>query len=238
MELLQNEQILEAYERGLEENYLLYSADGLSDEDIANDTEITAEQCLICSVKHSEDIANKIDIKNKKVIRNTQEFSDPLVSCINNILTQNKNSDSDVSDQQIADDILSIMKRLQSGNTQDLLITLIGNNMQLQLFNKNVTQNLVGDVGSKIDNYEILSKIQLRVMSEVRKNTMAINEIVNPKRTTFIKEANQHNHLHQENSEKKLENENELQKTEQLPAPGHVEDTEIIQSKEKVHEDK
>lgn len=40
---------------------------------------------------------------------------------------------------------------------------------------------------------------------------MAINEISNPKRTTFIKEANQHNHLHQ-NLEKKYENENELQK--------------------------
>jgi len=57
--------------------------------------------------------------------------------------------------------------------------------------------------------------MQLKVMQETRKSIMAINEISNPKRTTFIKEANQHNHLLQ-NLEKKVENENELQKPEQL----------------------
>ena len=39
-------------------------------------------------------------------------------------------------------------------------------------------------------------------MQETRKSIMAINEITNPKRTTFIKEVNQDNYLHQ-NSEKK-----------------------------------
>ena len=61
---------------------------------------------------------------------------------------------------------------------------------------------------------------------------MAINEITNPKRTTFIKEANQHNHLHQ-NSEKKDESENEKQ-----IAHKEVTDAEVCEVKEPVNENK
>ncbi len=69
--------------------------------------------------------------------------------------------------------------------------------------------------------------MQLKVMQETRKSIMAINEITNPKRTTFIKEANQHNHLHQ-NSEKKDENRNELQK------PTSYTEAEVVPIEEKV----
>jgi len=81
--------------------------------------------------------------------------------------------------------------------------------MQLQLFNSKLTHNLMGDAGKQLDNFNKLSNMQLKVMQETRKSIMSINEITNPKRTTFIKEANQHNHLHQ-NSEKKDESTNEL----------------------------
>jgi hypothetical protein len=60
-------------------------------------------------------------------------------------------------------------------------------------------------------------------MQETRKSIMAINEITNPKRTTFIKKAEQHNHLHH-NSEKKDENKNELQKNLEI----HDEITDVI----------
>lgn len=110
----------------------------------------------------------------------------------------------------------------------------MSNNLQLQTFNQTVTNNLTSGAGKQLDNYEILSKMQIRAMNERRKNILAINEICNPKRITFIKEANQHNHLHQKASEKKAENENELQKTEQIEALTVIEDVEIIPLKDKV----
>jgi hypothetical protein len=68
-------------------------------------------------------------------------------------------------------------------------------------------------------------------MQETRKSIMAINEITNPKRTTFIKKAEQHNHLHQ-NSEKKDKNENELQKLEEPVKRDTISDAEILSLKE------
>ncbi len=62
---------------------------------------------------------------------------------------------------------------------------------------------------------------------------MAINEITNPKRTTFIKEANQHNHLHQ-NSEKKDENDKELKNETKLIEHDEVTESKFLPSKEKV----
>lgn len=64
---------------------------------------------------------------------------------------------------------------------------------------------------------------------------MAINEITNPKCTTFIKKANQHNHLHQ-NSEKNDESQNELQK--QLEKPDEIIDAAIYVGEEKENEKK
>ncbi len=75
--------------------------------------------------------------------------------------------------------------------------------------------------------------MKLKVMQETMKSIMAINEITNPKRTTFVKEANQHNHLHQ-NSEKKDRNGNELQKLEQLQELKSFTEADVIPVKEKV----
>ncbi len=236
--LMKDEQILNVYEKGLVKFYISMKALGLNDKDFIEDKKISIEQSNLWSVKYNKKIeSEKQRIKNNK--RNaTKQFTNPLYSGMTNILNQNRNSSDSISIQQISDDILGIVKRLQDGETTDLLTTLVSNNLQLQMFNKQVTYNLMGKAGEALNNFELLSKMQLRVMNEVRKNTMAINEIVNPKRTTFIKEANQHNHLHQENSEKKLKNENELQKVEQLSAPEYVKDTEIIPPKQKVYEDK
>lgn len=232
--LMKDEQIREAFERGLEKNYLIYAVDGMSDKDIADEFEITAEQCLLWSVKHSEKIKEaKQKIKDDKR-HATKQFSDPLYSGMVNVIKQNGNSDIVISQKVLGDDIQAIVKKVKSGNADDLITMLTTNILQLQLFNGTVTQNLMGDAGKQLDNFEKLSSMQIKVMQETRKSIMAINEITNPKRTTFIKEANQHNHLHQENSQKKLQNENELQKVKQLEVPAVVTDAEIIPLKDKV----
>ena len=175
-------------------------------------------------------------MREKKEITcwSTHSLSSPIISGVNNVLAQNKNADDELSTKQILEDVMLIVKRLKDGSTDDLLAMLVTNNMQLQTFNKIVTNNIMGEIGKPLENFEILSKMQLRVMNETRKNIMAINEICNPKRTTFVKEANQHNHLHQKIYERKQENKNELQKSEQLEAPAVVTDAEIMPLKDKV----
>jgi len=54
MELLLNEQILQAFERGLRENFILFKVDGISDDDIVEDFEITAEQCILWNVEYAK----------------------------------------------------------------------------------------------------------------------------------------------------------------------------------------
>jgi uncharacterized protein (DUF1015 family) len=85
-------------------------------------------------------------------------------------------------------------------------------------------------VGEKLINMEALSKIQLKTFSEIRKNVLAMNDICNPKRTTFIKEANQYNKL--EVNQKKLELKKELQTQKELLPNKSIEDAEIIPSKD------
>lgn len=105
----------------------------------------------------------------------------------------------------------------------------------MQLLNGNAAQNIVGVVGQTLNNFDKLSSLQIKVMQEVRKSIMSMNEVTNPKRTTFIKEANRHNHLHQ-NSENKYDNENELQK--QLDKPDETIESVSSELKENFHEEK
>ena len=136
-----------------------------------------------------------------------------------------------ISQEILRDDIKEMVEKIQDGDTKELLTVLTTNILQLQLFNGTVTQNLMGEAGKQVGNFNKLSNMQLKVMQETRKSIMAINEITNSKRTTFIKEANQHNHLHQ-NSEKKDESRNELQKPEQIKEPKTLTKAEVIPIKE------
>jgi hypothetical protein len=126
-----------------------------------------------------------------------------------------------------------MVKKIQDGDSTDILTVLTTKIIQLQRFNGTVTSNLMGDAGKQVDNFNKLSNMQLKVMQETRKSIMAINEITNPKRTTFIKEANQHNHLHQ-NSEKKDDNSNELKNEAKLIEHDEVTEAEIMPVKERV----
>ncbi|GIU00544.1 hypothetical protein TSL6_10500 [Sulfurovum sp. TSL6] len=162
----------------------------------------------------------------------TKQFSSPMHRGMVNILEQNGKDMPPISQQVLHDDIVKIINEVQSGDSKALLTMLTTNIMQLQLFNGTVTRNLMGEAGKQLDNFTKLSNMQLKVMQETRKSIMAINEITNPKRTTFIKEANQHNHLHQ-NSEKKDENENEKRIEYK-----EVTEAEVYEAKETVHENK
>ncbi len=174
-------------------------------------------------------------LKEKKVSNAKMRLSPSTVGG-SNIYLQEGEENSDKLDRHTLKKELELSaKRIQDGDTIFLLEILTANIMQLHHFNGQITGNLAGELGKKLATFEKLSNMQLKVMQETRKSIMAINEIINPKRTTFIKEANQHNHLHQ-NSEKKDESQNELQK--QLEKPDEIMDVALYASNGKENEKK
>ncbi|MDD2265775.1 hypothetical protein [Sulfuricurvum sp.] len=229
--LRQDERVIQAFERGLIKLFILSASSDMSDEEIMNEFDITAEQCKTWHEQFNTEIQQAKDKAEEDKKHATKQFSSPLFSGMVNILYQYGEGATPISQKVLRDDIKEMVKKMQKGDTTHLLTMLTTNILQLQLFNGMVTRNITGEAGKKIDGFEVLTGLQLKVMQETRKSIMAINEITNPKRTTFIKEVAQHNHLHS-NSEKKEENENELQK-----AITHTEtatDAEVLSVKEKV----
>lgn len=229
--LKQDERVIQAYERGLMKLFVLSASSGMDDKEIMDEFDITAVQCKTWRDQFSTEIQQAKDKMEEDKKLATKQFSSPLMSGMRNILNQNFKESAPISQNVLAEDIGKMVKKVQKGDTSDLITMLTTNILQLQLFNGVVTSNLMGDAGKKIDSFEILSKMQIKVMQETRKSIMAINEITNPKRTTFIKEVAQHNHLHS-NSEKKEEDENELQKV--ITHTETATDAEILNVKEKV----
>ncbi|WP_415406910.1 hypothetical protein ACLHDG_14275 [Sulfurovum sp. CS9] len=226
--LMQDKLVIQAFEKGLIKLYISMASCGMSDADIIDDFEINIEQCNLWREKYRHVIKKGVQKKEADEKLATKQFSNPLMSGMINILEQNGKDMPPNSQDVLHDDIKEMVEKMQSGDTKAQITLLTTNILQLQLFNSKVTHNLMGDAGKQLDNFKILSDMQLKVMQETRKSIMAINEITNPKRTTFIKEATQHNHLHQ-NSEKKDESENELQK--QLEQPDEITDAILFETK-------
>ena len=200
--LMKDERVLQAFEKGLIKLYISMASSGLSDDEIIDDDLISAEQCTLWREQYGDEIKKGLQKKDDDEKLATRQFSNPIASGMVNILEQNGKDMPHISQQVLHDDIEKMVDKIQSGDTKALLTILTTNILQLQLFNGTVTHNLMGEAGKQVDNFNKLSNMQLKVMQETRKSIMAINEITNPKRTTFVKEANQHNHL-QQNSEKK-----------------------------------
>jgi len=214
--LLKDENILNAYEYGRGKLFIQKLATHTPIKDVMEDMDMSEEQSWQWRDKYSDliqEARNKIQNEKKNA---TKQFSDPLYSGVINILEQNPRKTTGISHEVLKEDIKKIVESAKNGDTTELLTMLTTNILQLQLFNGTITNNIMGEPGKQLPNFERLANMQIKVMQETRKSIMAINEITNPKRTTFIKEANQHNHLHQ-NSQEKVENKNELQK--QLAEP-------------------
>jgi len=231
--LMKDERVLQAFENGLIKHYISMASSGSSDDEIIDDDLIGAEQCTLWREQYSDEIKKGLQKKEDDEKQATRQFSSPMHSGMINILEQNGKDMPPISQQVLYEDIKEMVDEIQSGDTKALLTMLTTNIIQLQLFNGTVTRNLMGDAGKQVDNFNKLSNMQLKVMQETRKSIMAINEITNPKRTTFIKEANQHNHHHQ-NSEKKGDNSNELKNEAKLIEHDEVTEAEIMPIKERV----
>ena len=228
--LMKDERVLQAFEKGLIKLYVSMASSSMSDVVIVDSFEIKIHQCISWREQYKDIIKKAIQKKEDEEKHATRQFSNPLMSGMVNILEQNGKDIPPISQDVLYEDIKMMVEKMQSGDAKALITMLTTNIMQLQLFNGTITRNLMGDLGKQLDNFNKLSNMQLKVMQETRKSIMAINEITNPKRTTFIKEANQHNHLHQ-NSEKKDKTQNEKQIDHK-----EVTDAEVCEVKESINE--
>ena len=183
-------------------------------------------------------IKAKKDKRRERQKENSKDTLDAAARSGHNVYLQHDpRNQKGLNSHDISDAIKKTAQDLKNGDTSCLLELLVGNITQLNLFNGVLAMNLSSDGNMTLDKMNKLSNMQLKTMQEMRKSIMAINEITNPKRTTFIKEANQHNYLPQ-NSEKKDENENELQKLEEPAKCDTISDIEILSLEEAQNEKK
>jgi len=238
--LMEDPQVLESIEKGRIKWFIeIIATDGDIDVFLfhADKTLNEAGKMMEDHEKTIELRKNEIKTENQKIKKEKREYSGLMLSPSavggHNICCQvGEERAEKMGISALQDGLSSTVEKLKGGDSTALLEILMSNITQLHLFNGLVAQNLVGDLGKQLNNFEKLFSMQVKLMNEERKSILAINEIVNPKRTTFIKEANQHNHLHQ-NSEKKDENENELQKLEQAKEAVKFTEAEVVSTKEK-----
>jgi hypothetical protein len=243
--LMLDQKVIAAIERGRSKWFIeLVSTDGDMDTFIYY-SNITYAEIEKMFELHKEAIKlRKAELKieeqqreDEKIVKAKHRLSPLSVGESNIYLQEGEENRQNIDRQTLKEELELSAKRMQNGDTSLLIEILTYNIMQLHHFNGQDTGNLAGDLGKQLSTFEKLSNMQLKVMQETRKSIMAINEITNPKRTTFIKKAEQHNHLHQ-NSEKKDKNENELQKLGEAAKCDTISDTEILSSEEAQNEKK
>jgi len=230
MDLMEDDEVIKVFEKGKVTPFIDIMARSEEIEVFSEIHGITLEKCEAWKAAYKEEIEAAKEKIKKESRSAAQHISDPLTMGVTGILYQTDEDMRHKADHQtIADNIHSIVKDLKSGDTTSLLTALTSQFLQLQNLNSLIAMNITGKAGKPLDNFHSLSNLSIKINGEMRKTAMALNEIVNPKRTTFVKEATQNNFI--QNLEKKVENENE----KQITTPDEIiEEVEIIEEKEKI----
>ena len=194
MSFIKNEKIIKAYEDGLISFFIIMKVSGYSNELIAKyHSAINQAQCELWELKYKNEI-------EKELYKYAKNKHTPL-----SLVSE--------SDKALKENINDVVEKLQKGDVDDILHILVGNTFQLQASSNEVSKLLTKNK-TELVQVEALTKLQVQLMNATRKNIIAINDICNPKKATFIKEANQYNNLQLE--EKNSKNKNELQNGKKL----------------------
>jgi len=203
MSFINNKKIIEAYEVGVKTLFITLKTFGYSNETIAKHRyPINKTQCELWEVQYENEI-EKIIYKHAKDKHN-------LLSLVSEGVQRQLNSKSD---KAVKENINEVVEKLQKGSIDDILHVLVGNTFQLQASSNEVSKLLTKNK-TELVQIEALTKLQVQLVNATRKNIVTINDICNPKKATFIKEANQYNNLQLE--EKNSKNKNELQNSKRL----------------------
>lgn len=135
----------------------------------------------------------------------------PAKTYINDFVRRKYIYETDV--QEVYKKVESIKDATKKGDFDFLIETLISNTILMQTRITNLNQNITReDVSAEFANKQ--TSIQIKMLEEIRKTTLTIQQLVEPKKTVFIKgdAINQQNN--QINFQKKQELENELSQKE------------------------
>ena len=210
--LMVDAKVIEAIERGRTKRIIeiLSNDDGTKEREFLESTEMSRKEFERICEKNIDAIKEETKRARERWASNAVLTLSPAKICGMNIrAAHDEKSRERLSGGTLASEISKTVAKIKDGDTTSLWELLVGNITQLNLFNSIITANLHGDAAKSVNNFSKLSNMQLKLMQEQRKSIMAINEICNPKRATFIKNATQNNHTHL-NSEKKEELPNEL----------------------------
>ena len=212
-----------AFQKGRKKLYFDYLDKGYSDAEFMEHFEVTEPELKA----FAKDYGNYLIKKEKKLVKKGKKLSD-LISSPKLIGSANISSTFRVSGETPYFDIISenvekMVSNIINGDKKDLITVLSAQTLQLQTINNQVAS--IGKKETTLNDFEKLAQMQLKIMAETRKNIIAIDNIANPKKATFVKEATQNNFI-QENSEKKSLPQNEKQ----------IEEVEVIALEEKNNE--
>lgn len=98
--------------------------------------------------------------------------------------------------------------KITNGDRTYLYNAILSQLGQMQQMSIKVNNNLASQ--TKVDTVMKYANIQLKLMAEQRRTIQVLDDLMNPKKTTFVKEVSQHNHF----SEKKSEIENKISQGE------------------------
>lgn len=237
--LMQDPQVLEAIERGRVKQLIEIAAtDGDLDHFIFYSGKSMEEISRMIDEHEKTIEAKRVEValeekeKKKRAKYHAHAMLQPEFHLVN--LKNKRNftmNGEEVPDQEYYDEFIKSVKNLRDGKNEYLLRSLMAQLNQLQTISSSVNMNIYGS-NDTVDNFVKFTNLQVKLMQEQRRTVMAIDDLMNPKKTVFVKKAEQH--LHQ-TSEKNIQDENELQ---QLEKPEEVTEAELFPVKEKVVEEK
>lgn len=145
------------------------------------------------------------EIEDKKVSR-VEYAVNPSKACVNDFISRNVIQDTD--GKLLYKEMKNIMKEVSTGKYNYLIETLMSNIILMQTRVTNLNQNITrSDVSSEF--IEKQTSIQIKMMEEIRKTTLTIQQLVEPKKTVFVKGDSINQQNNQINFQKNLEIENE-----------------------------
>jgi len=113
-----------------------------------------------------------------------------------------------ISQESLQAEIPKLMQQLKSGDDSLLQEALLGQVLTLQALSSNLIAQ--GGVQGDINKKQTLLHLGLKASNQLRQTIATLNEVRNPRRTTFVKKQLNHLNISSENSKKIQSTQNEL----------------------------
>ena len=143
--------------------------------------------------------------------KNAKTFLDPVVPLIvKHLVDENPVNGQKMTNEPITEEFEVMKKKVMEGDKTYLYDCILSQMGQMQQMSLKINMYLGSE--KRIDVQMKYASMQMKLMAEQRRTIAALDDLMNPKRTTFVKEVSQHNHF----QEKKLDKPSEIVETEMV----------------------